>query len=269
MLFYRAALPLSSQTLTYTAAVIRRHRKKIGSPWRRLSPAQQALLVLAYLRKRRDIRRARGRVRRRHRHGLAVCHRDRGLAGRPLPEAAPGAGGREGGRACLRGDRRHVDPHRPRCRRPAVLFRQTPPPRHEPAGDLRPRRGDRVGVRAAARRGARPDRGPDPGLVRELAASGLIVLADKGYAGAGEHVQIPYTGAGASPPPRRRPTAPTPACAHQASAPTPSSEPGASCADSAAALGVPGSWPRPSTSFRLAESEDERSALTGNGGGSP
>ena len=107
------------------------------------------------------------------------------------------------------------------------------------------------------------------GIVRELAASGLIVLADKGYAGAGEHVQIPYTGAGASPPPRRRPTAPTPACAHQASAPTPSSEPGASCADSAAALGVPGSWPRPSTSFRLAESEDERSALTGNGGGSP
>ena len=51
-------------------------------------------------------------------------------------------------------------------------------------------------VRAAARRGARPDRGPDPGLVRELAASGLIVLADKGYAGAGEHVQIPCRGRG-------------------------------------------------------------------------
>jgi hypothetical protein len=34
MLFYRAALPLSSQTLTCTAAVIRRHRKKIGSPFR-------------------------------------------------------------------------------------------------------------------------------------------------------------------------------------------------------------------------------------------
>ena len=51
MLFYPAALPLSAQTLTYTAGVIRRHRKKIGSPWRKLSPAQQALLVLAYLRK--------------------------------------------------------------------------------------------------------------------------------------------------------------------------------------------------------------------------
>ena len=51
MLFYPAALPLSRQTLTYTAGVIRRHRKQIGSPWRKLTCAQQALLVLAYLRK--------------------------------------------------------------------------------------------------------------------------------------------------------------------------------------------------------------------------
>ena len=51
ILFYPAALPLSSQTLNYTAGVIRRHRKSIGSPWRKLSPGQQALLVLAYLRK--------------------------------------------------------------------------------------------------------------------------------------------------------------------------------------------------------------------------
>ena len=51
MLFYRAALPLSSRTLTYTAGVIRRHRRQIGSPWRKLSAGQQALLALAYLRK--------------------------------------------------------------------------------------------------------------------------------------------------------------------------------------------------------------------------
>ena len=51
MLFYRAALPLSSQTLDYTAGVIRRNRRKIGSPWRKLNPGRQALLVLAYLRK--------------------------------------------------------------------------------------------------------------------------------------------------------------------------------------------------------------------------
>ena len=51
MLFYRAALPLSSRTLNFTAAVIRRHRNAIGSRWRKLNPGQEALLVLAYLRK--------------------------------------------------------------------------------------------------------------------------------------------------------------------------------------------------------------------------
>jgi hypothetical protein len=51
MLFYRAALPLSSRTLNYAAGIIRRHLKAIGSRWRKLDPARQALLVLAYLRK--------------------------------------------------------------------------------------------------------------------------------------------------------------------------------------------------------------------------
>jgi DDE superfamily endonuclease/Helix-turn-helix of DDE superfamily endonuclease len=51
VLFYRAALPLSSKTLNYAAGIIRRHRASIGSPWRKLNPGQQALLVLAYLRK--------------------------------------------------------------------------------------------------------------------------------------------------------------------------------------------------------------------------
>ena len=51
MLFYRAALPLSRKTLTFAAGLIRRHRKSIGSRWRKLNPGQQALLVLAYLRK--------------------------------------------------------------------------------------------------------------------------------------------------------------------------------------------------------------------------
>src|SRR5215472_14591215 len=50
--FYPAALPLSAQTLTYAAGVIRRHRKKIGSAWRKLNPGRQALPAhLAYLRR--------------------------------------------------------------------------------------------------------------------------------------------------------------------------------------------------------------------------
>jgi hypothetical protein len=51
VLFCRAALPLSSKTLNFTAGVIRRHRKATGSLWRKLDPGQQALLVLACLRK--------------------------------------------------------------------------------------------------------------------------------------------------------------------------------------------------------------------------
>jgi hypothetical protein len=51
MLFYRAALPLSSKTLTFVSGLIRRHRTAIGSCWRKLNPGQQALLVLAHLRK--------------------------------------------------------------------------------------------------------------------------------------------------------------------------------------------------------------------------
>jgi hypothetical protein len=51
MLSYPAALPLSRPTLTYVAGIVRRHRQQIGSCWRKLAPGQQALLVLAYLRK--------------------------------------------------------------------------------------------------------------------------------------------------------------------------------------------------------------------------
>ncbi|MBB5773621.1 hypothetical protein HD596_000377 [Nonomuraea jabiensis] len=51
LLFYRAALPLSSRTVSYLSDLIRRHREKIRSPWRRLNPGQQALLVLVHLRK--------------------------------------------------------------------------------------------------------------------------------------------------------------------------------------------------------------------------
>jgi len=51
MLFYRAALPLSRKTLTFVSGIIRRHRASIGSLWRKLNAGQQALLVLAYLRK--------------------------------------------------------------------------------------------------------------------------------------------------------------------------------------------------------------------------
>ncbi|ATE53247.1 transposase family protein [Actinosynnema pretiosum] len=51
MLFYRAALPLSHQTLRFVSGLVRAHRKQLGSVWRKLNSGQQALLVLVYLRK--------------------------------------------------------------------------------------------------------------------------------------------------------------------------------------------------------------------------
>jgi hypothetical protein len=51
MLFYRAALPLSHQTLTVVSGLIRTHRTQLGSVWRKLNPGRQALTVLVYLRK--------------------------------------------------------------------------------------------------------------------------------------------------------------------------------------------------------------------------
>jgi hypothetical protein len=61
------------------------------------------------------------------------------------------------------------------------------------------------------------------GIVAELAASGLIVLADKGYAGAGDHIRTPIR-AGTNRPPRRRPTARMRSSAAPANAPTLSSK---------------------------------------------
>ncbi len=51
MLFYRATLPLSRQTLTFASGLIRTGRQEIGTPWRALNPGQQTLLVLVYLRR--------------------------------------------------------------------------------------------------------------------------------------------------------------------------------------------------------------------------
>jgi len=50
-LFYRAALPLSHQTLGFVSGLVGVHRRAIGSPWRALNAGEQALLVLVYLRK--------------------------------------------------------------------------------------------------------------------------------------------------------------------------------------------------------------------------
>ena len=49
-LVYQCALPLSRQTLTFVASLLRAHLKAIGSRWRKLPPGKIALIVLATLR---------------------------------------------------------------------------------------------------------------------------------------------------------------------------------------------------------------------------
>jgi hypothetical protein len=49
-LVHQCALPLSRQTLTFVADLLRARLKKVGSRWRKLPPGKIALIVLATLR---------------------------------------------------------------------------------------------------------------------------------------------------------------------------------------------------------------------------
>jgi hypothetical protein len=194
MLFYPAALPLSRQTLTYVAGVIRRHRVQIGSPWRKLGPGQQALLVLAYLRKGDTFAELAAGF------GIGTATAWRyvsetvGLLAARSPKLRTALrDARQAGHAYVVIDGTLIPIDRVAADRPFYSGKHH-------------RHGMNLQVISA------PDgeivwvSGPLPGAVhdltaariwgilRELAASGLIVLADKGYHGAGEPIRIPYKG---------------------------------------------------------------------------
>jgi len=194
MLFYPAALPLSSRTLTYVAGVIGRHRRKIGSSWRKLNPGRQALLVLAYLRKGEtfaDLAAGFG-------IGTATAWRYVTetmalLAARSPKLRRALTDARQAGRAYVVIDGTLIPIDRVAADRPFY------------SGKHR-RHGMNLQVISA------PDgeilwvSGPLPGAVhdltaariwgilRHLAAAELITLADKGYHGAGDPVLTPYRG---------------------------------------------------------------------------
>jgi DDE superfamily endonuclease/Helix-turn-helix of DDE superfamily endonuclease len=196
MLFYRAALPLSSQTLNYTAGVIRRHRKRIGSPWRKLGPGRQALLVLAYLRKGETFAELAAGA------GVGTATAWRyvtetvALLAARSPELHQAlAGAKKAGHAYVVVDGTLIPVDRVAADRPFYSGKHR---RHgmnlqvisAPGGEILWVSGPLPGA-VHDLTGARIW-----GILRELAASGLVVLADKGYAGAGEHVRIPYRGRG-------------------------------------------------------------------------
>src|SRR5215470_17194899 len=157
MLFYPAALPLSAQTLTYATGVIRRHRKRIGSCWRKLNPGRQALLVLAYLRKGETF----AALAAGFGTGTATAWRYVGetvalLAARSPKLGQALASAKKAGHAyvVIDGD---------------IVWVSGPLP-----GAVHDLTAARIW-----------------GIIRKLAASGLVVLADKGYHGAGGHIRTP------------------------------------------------------------------------------
>ena len=194
MFFYPAALPLSRRTLDYTAGIIRRHRRQIGSCWRKLTPGRQALLVLACLRKGETFAELAAGF------GIGTATAWRYvtetvalLAARApkLRQALRDAG--KVGHAYLVIDGTLIPIDRVAADR---AFYSGKHRRHgmnlqviaSPGGDIVWVSGPLPGAvhdLTAARIW---------GILRELAASGLIVLADKGYAGAGDHIRTPYKG---------------------------------------------------------------------------
>ncbi len=194
LLFYRAALSLSSRTLSYLSDLIRRHRKKIRSPWRRLNAGQQALLVLVHLRKDETLTEVSAGF------GVGVA-----TAWRYIREAI----------ALLAARAPRLDTVLRAARRagyPYLVLDGTLIPIDRVAAD-RPyysgkhkKHGMNIQVLAAPdgtplwTSGSLPGSVHDLkaariwGILRRLNASDLIVLADKGYVGAGEHVRVPYKG---------------------------------------------------------------------------
>ncbi len=264
MLFYRAALPLSHQTLTFVSSLIRAHRKELGSVWRKLNPGEQALLVLVYLRKGEPF----AEVGAGFGVSTTTCWRYVGetveLLARRAPKlrAAPRTAKRSG-MAYVVIDGTLIPIDRIAADRPFYSGK------HKLHG---------VNLQVIAS----PDgtipwvSGQLPGSTHDTAAArifnilaalreaGLIALADKGYHGydpTGQHVITPYKGRN-KPDHRKTPTAPTPDYADPANAPTPNSRPGASCANSAAAHAAPADTPKPSTSYRTTRPpQDEKGSL--------
>src|SRR5947207_9272513 len=193
MLFYRAALPLSSRTLTFAAGIIRRHRAAIGSPWRKLNCGQQALLVLVYLRKGETFT----EVAAGFEVGTTTAWRYVGetvalLAARAPKLRTAARDAQKAGHAYVVVDGTLIPIDRVAADRPFYSGKHK-------------RHGMNLQVIASPDGGILWVSGPLPGSVHdkkaewiwgvlaELEAAGLIVLADKGYQGAA-HAKVPYKG---------------------------------------------------------------------------
>jgi hypothetical protein len=196
MLFYRAALPLSRPTLDYVSGVIRRHRRATGSAWRKLTPRQQALLVLAYLRK--------GETFADLAAGFGVST---ATAWRYVNETVPLLAARSPklGQALRQAGKDKLA----HLVLDGTLIATDRLARDRPFYSGKHRRhGMNLQVIAGPDGAVVWVSGPLPGavhdlkaariwgIIRELGSCGLTVLADKGYHGAGDHIITPCKGRG-------------------------------------------------------------------------
>jgi hypothetical protein len=174
--------------------VIRRYRRQIGSCWRKCNPGQQALLVLAHLRKGETF----AELAAGFGVGTATAWRYATetvalLAARSPKLRKALRQAKKAGHAYVMIDGTLIPIDRLAADRPFYSGKHR---RHgmnlqviaSPQGDILWVSGPLPGAvhdLTAARIW---------GIVRELAAAGLIVLADKGYHGAGDHIRTPYKG---------------------------------------------------------------------------
>jgi hypothetical protein len=194
MLFYRSSLPLSRSTLNYLSGVLRRHRKQTGSKNRALTAGRQALMALAYLKNAETF----AQLGAGFGVGTTTAWRYVNEAVKLLSARSPKLG------AALS-----------KAKKDGVLYvvlDGTLIPIDRVAAD-RPfysgkhkKHGMNLQVIAAPDgsilwvSGALPSSIHDLkaariwGILHALAIAGLIVLADKGYIGAGQHITTPYKG---------------------------------------------------------------------------
>lgn len=159
--------------------MIRRYRRQIGSSWRKCSPGQRALLVLAHLRKGETF----AALAAGFGVGTARAWRYVRETVRLLAARAP------------KRWRRRTRPGTRSLSSPSTAWPLTgrSSGKHRKHG---------MNLQVIASPGALPGAVHDLtaariwGIVHELAAAGLIVLADKGYIGAGDHLITPYRGRG-------------------------------------------------------------------------
>jgi hypothetical protein len=264
MLFYRAVLPLSRATLSYVAGVIRRYRRQIGSCWRKLNCGQQALLVLAHLRKGETFAELAAAF------GVSTATAWRYtaetvqlLAGRAPKLRGALRSAKPAGHAFGVIDGTLIPVDRLAADRPFYSGKHRP---HGMNLQVIASPGGHILWVTGALPGSAHDLTAARiwGIVRHLAAAGLIVLANKGYTGAGDPVITPYRGRG-------KPASKKDANRAHARLRTPGERANAQLKSRRILRQTPllplapGSSPKPSMSFKPARSPDEKGSLNSSG----